>query len=167
MQRQTVRRTAVALAAAVGLALGATSAARADSKDTVDDVIKAGRQAGTEFTTLLNDLTRKAASATAQTKPQLEAQVAALKKIQPLPGRLASDRTFAKEVLDLSLKSDKAGLGALWSKTLGTDVQIRDIKDWMVYVIYEVNGYRWEACISSDASCGGKYASHEMLGKAR
>jgi len=129
--------------------------------------VKAGREAGIELTALVNDLTRKGASATGETKQQLDAQVAAVKKIQPLVARLESDRAFAKQALDFSAKSDKSGLAALWTKTLGLPLEVRDIKDWSVYAIYVVNGYSWEVCISSDASCGGSYAYHRMLGKAK
>lgn len=168
MNRKALGRVVSAVTLAVGLALLQTPAPRAaQQKDTVDDVVKAGRQAGAEFSTLASDLARKAASANAQTKPQIDAQIAALKKIQPLVGRLGSDRAFAKEVFDLSVKPDKPGLSSLWSRTLGSPIEIRDIKDWQVYAIYTVNGYSWEVCLSSDASCGGTYGYHRMIGKAK
>lgn len=165
----TVRfvRIVAALAVAAATAGVSASSMRASSKDSIDDVVKAGQQGGLELDRLLNAVTAKLASATAASKPQLEAQVAAIRKAQGLAGRLGRDRTFAKQVLDLSLKGDKSGLGTAWTGELGPGVEIRTIRDWSVLAYYTVNGYTWEVCISSDASCGGKYATHEMIGKAR
>lgn len=139
----------------------------ADTKDTADDVMRAGKQASADAARLLGDLKQRSSSADSKTKLDIEIQIKALTKLQPLFSRIGSDRAYATQILNFSLKSDKQGLGAFWQKgVLGSSFQIREIKDWYVYAIIEVDGYLYEMCMSSNNTCGGK-GIFTMLGKAK
>lgn len=139
----------------------------ADTKDTADDVMRAGKQASADIAKLLGDVRQRAASADAKTKPDFDNEIKLLNKLQTLFGRMRSDRAYATQILNLSLKNDKQGLGALWqSNAPGSAFQIREIRDWSVYAIIEVDGYLYELCVSSNSSCGGK-AIITPIGKAK
>lgn len=139
----------------------------ADTKDTVDDVMKAGKQASADAGKVLSDLRQRAAGADAKTKPDIESAIKAVGKLQPLFSRMGSDRAYATQVLNLSLKNDKQGLGAFWQKDVpGSSFQVREIKDWYVYALIEVDGYLYEMCVSSNGTCGNK-GVFTPLGKAK
>ena len=155
------------LAFLFALLLTIPSIALADTKDTPDDVMKAGKQASADASKLLGDLRQRFSAADAKTKPDLDNEIKLVTKLQPLFSRMGSDRAYATQVLNLSLKNDKQGLGALWqSGAQGSAFQIRDIKDWYVYAIVEADGYLYEVCISSNSSCSGK-GIITPLGKAK
>lgn len=158
------------MAAAVPFAmvLMIISSGMADSKDTPETVMATGKAASAEVNKLLIELKQQAGKADPAAKAEINLQVDGLMKIQALYDRMGRDRAFASQMLALSLKKDNAGLGALWQQEIpGSKIQIREIKDFNAYVVYEVNGYLWEACVCSNACCGGTYAYHRMIGKAK
>ena len=139
----------------------------ADTKDTVDDVMKAGKQASTDSAKLLSDLKQRLSGADSKNKPDLENEIKLVARLQPLFSRIGNDRAYATQILNLSLKNDKQGLGALWqSGAQVSAIQIREIRDWSVWGIIEVDGYLYEMCISSNSSCG-KGAIFTPIGKAK
>lgn len=160
-------RMTSAIVGAAWLAVVGAASLNADSKDTVADVMKAGREASAIFTRLSTDLTSRLSRATGSAKIEGEAQLAAIKKLDPIVGRLGRDQAFAKQALDLSNKKDKPGLSQLLGRDIGPKFEVRDIRDWYIYGVYEVNGYMWEYCVSSKPDCGGSNAFHRMIGKAK
>jgi len=128
----------------------------ADTKDTPEDVMRAGNQASAEITRLIGELKQRLGAANADAKTDLNNQITTLTRLQALMSRLGQNRTFATQVLDLSLKADKAGLAALWQReAAGCKFQIREIKDWSVYALVEADGYLYEVCACSNSCCGG------------
>src|SRR5690242_4894164 len=96
MTRYWVTHAVVAVALSAGLGAAGLEG-RAVRPDTWQDVATAGRLAGQDLNRLNAELTQKSAKADAKTKPQVEAQLAALRKIQPLINKLERDQNFAKE----------------------------------------------------------------------
>lgn len=158
MSHRAFRRILVAVALAVGVAAWSAAVMRAAprSRDTVDDVVKAGQQGSLRLTRLLNDLTKQAGQGDASAKEKTSARIAGAKKIQPLLARLAHDRAFAKQVFDLSEKNDRQGLGALFGRELGVEVRIQEIKDFTLFTEFSLSGHTYHVCVSSDANCGGE-----------
>jgi hypothetical protein len=125
----------------------------ADKKDTPEDVMRAGKLASAEITRLIGELRQRAGNADAKTRADLNNQITALTRLQPLMSRLGQNRSFAAQVLDLSLKNDKPGLAALWEKeAAGCKFQIREIRDWWFYGVFEVDGHLYEVSAGSDTS---------------
>lgn len=93
------------------LAFAGNTALHADNKDTVDDVIRVGRDA----------------------RAGLGEIEAGLRDAQAITARLAQDRAFAAKVLDLAKKNDKQGLAALL-KTVAPSSQItvKEIQDFCI-----------------------------------
>jgi hypothetical protein len=136
---------------------------RADSKDTPEVVIKAAQDASFGVAQLLSDLTQRAGRAGATAKADINSQINAVRKLQALITHLGQDRAFAKQVLDLSVKNDKVGLGALWGREVGGRCEIRNIQDWWVYGLICTNGWLYEACLG--AGCKG--AVFTLTGKCK
>ena len=167
MSLKSLNKKLATLSLLAAALLMTASSGIADTKDTVDDVMKAGKQASADATRLLSDLRQRSSSADSATKPGIDSEIKALGKLQPLFNRMGSDRAYATQILNFSLKSDKQGLGAFWQKdVLGSSFQIREIRDWYVYAIIEVDGYLYEMCMSSNNTCSGK-GIFTMLGKAK
>src|SRR5262245_6227922 len=131
MYLKTSNQKMTTLAFLFALLLTVTSSVFADTRDTPDDVMRAGKQASADAAKLLSDLKQRSSSADSKTKPVIDNEIKALTKLQPLFSRMGSDRAYATQILNFSLKSDKQGLGAFWQKdVLGSSFQIREIKDW-------------------------------------
>lgn len=166
MYLKSSNKTLTTLLLLTAILLMIVSSGIADTKDTADDVMRAGKQASADSAKLLSDLKQRLSSADVKTKTDLENEIKFVGKLQPLFSRMGTDRAYATQILNLSLKNDKPGLGSLWqSGAQGSAFQIKEIKDWFVYALVEADGYLYEVCISSNNTCGGK-AIITLLGKA-
>lgn len=161
MRNNTFGRFMIATTLAAGVAVWSGSVMRAapPAPDTVEDVIKAGHEGGIELTRLLGDLSQQVSRADATAKGKLNARIAALRKIRPVIARLEHDRAFARQVYDLSQKNDKAGLGALWGRELGLPVEVRDVRDFLLFASFSVGDYTVGVCVSSVKVCGNTGSS--------
>lgn len=121
------------LALAIGLlAFTTNSTLRADNKDTPDDVMRAGRNAGAE----------------------LNSTLAALRDVQAITARMERDRAFATQILDAAKKKDKRGLADLLKgEAHSSQITIQDIRDFAIDVFVTVGGKTYRLCISSDGDC--------------
>ena len=156
MTIKIINRTLCSILIVFTFALLVPTLQAADNKDTPEDVMRAGKQASAEITRLLGELKQRIGNANAGAKTDLNNQITTLTRLQALMLRLGQNRTFAAQVLDLSLKTDKTGLAALWQReAAGCKFEIREIKDWSVYAIVEADGYLYEVCACSNSCCGG------------
>src|SRR5262245_57720743 len=156
MTIKIMNRTFRSILIVFSFALLAPGLQAADTKDTPEDVMRAGNQASAEIARLIGELKQRIGAADAGAKTDLNNQITTLSRLQPLMSSLGQNRTLAAQVLELSLKSDKTGLAALWQReAAGCKFQIREIKDWSVYAIVEADGYLYEVCACSNSCCGG------------
>ncbi len=165
MRTESLNRTVVAVMVAVGLAALTASRLQADSKDTVETVMQAARNAGPGISKLLGDLRQRGATASAAARAEIDTQINTVTKLQGLVSRLGGDRALAGQFLSLSKKNDKIGLATLWSKEAsGGTFQVREVKDWQFWGYFvDTAGYEYEVCLGD----GCKGAPITPLGRAR
>jgi hypothetical protein len=164
MRNEHVIRMATAVVLALGLAAGSGAAMSASQKDTVEDVVKAGRDGGLGLNKLQSELTTKArGEKDPKAKDRIDAQLEALRKVRPFLARLERDRAFAKQVLELAAKNDRAGLGTLVGREIQAQTQIRDIRDFFLMGHFKLMKYEVAFCISSDSICGTNSTSSFSL----
>src|SRR5262245_33624245 len=105
------------------------TALRADNRDTVDDVIRVGRDARAGLTDF----------------------EAALRKAQAITGRLAQDRAFAVSVLELAKKGDKVGIAnKRGTGAPGTQITVKSIRDFTIDISYCDKNICYALCIGDD-----------------
>ena len=105
------------------------SALRADNRDTVDDVIRVGRDARAGLT-------------------EIEA---ALRKAQAITSRLAQDRAFAASILELAKKDDKVGIAnKLATVAPGSQITVKSIRDFSLDITYCDRSVCYGLCIGDD-----------------
>jgi hypothetical protein len=104
-------RAFILLAAMLLLTFAGGTALHADNKDTVDDVIRVGREA----------------------RAGLGEIEAGLRDAQSITARLAQDRAFAARVLDLAKKNDRTGLAALLKSVApSSQITVKNIQDFCI-----------------------------------
>jgi hypothetical protein len=151
MPTHRVIRMATAFVTAAGLAAALGALPHASSKDTVNDVVKAGREGGAAATRLQADLSARAAS---EKDPKARAQIAdrleVLARIRPFLARLARDQAFAKQVLDLAQRNDTPALTGLLRREGGSSGQIVAVADFSLKGTFTLNGTTYDVCVYSD-----------------
>jgi len=105
------------------------TALRADSRDTVDDVIRVGRDARAGLT-------------------EFEA---GLRQAQAISARLAQDRAFATSILELAKKDDKAGIAnKLTTVAPGSQITVKAIRDFTLDITICSKSICYELCMGDD-----------------
>lgn len=105
------------------------TALRADNRDTVDDVIRVGRDA----------------------RAGLSAFEAGLRQAQAITSRLAQDRAFAASVLELAKKDDKVGIAnKLATVAPGSQITVKSIRDFSLDISYCDKSVCYALCIGDD-----------------
>ena len=105
------------------------TALRADNRDTVDDVIRVGRDARAGLT-------------------EIEA---ALRKAQAITSRLAQDRAFAASILELAKKDDKVGIAnKLVTVAPGSNITVKSIRDFTLDITVCSKSICYVLCIGDD-----------------
>lgn len=107
------------------------TAPRADSRDTVDDVIRVGRDA----------------------TAGLREFEAGLRQAEAITARLAQDRAFAASILELANKNDKVGIGnKLAAIAPGSKVTVNSIHDFTLAITVCANNKCYQLCIGDDCT---------------
>jgi hypothetical protein len=127
--------------------------ARTGATDTLQDVVSAGRLAGQDINRLTTDLTQKSAKADAKTKAQIDARLAAARKVQPLLNKLEHDQTFAKQVLEAAGKGQPEGVAAIFGRELGVQMRATELRDFYFLGAFSYGGTKYNFCISSAKEC--------------
>jgi hypothetical protein len=116
---------AFVLILAMALLVFTSSALRADNKDTIDDVVRAGRAAG----------------------PGLSTMQAALRDAQAISRRL-EDRAFAGRVLEAAKKNDKQGVAALLKTAAPTSqITVKEIHDFCIDTFLCTDNHCYRLCV--------------------
>lgn len=111
------------------VAFAGATALRADSRDTVDDVIRVGRDA----------------------TAGLREFEAGLRQAQAITTRLAQDRAFAASILDLAKKDDKLGIAnKLAAIAPGSKITIKSIQDFTLGITVCTNSKCYDLCIGDN-----------------
>jgi hypothetical protein len=119
-------RTFILLAAILLLTFAGGTALQADNKDTVDDVIRVGREA----------------------RAGLGEIEAGLRDAQSITARLAQDRAFAGRVLELAKKNDKNGLAALLKSIApSSQITVKNIQDFCIGITLCTQRRCYDLCI--------------------
>ena len=106
-----------------------STALRADSRETVDDVIRVGRDARAGLT-------------------EFEA---GLKQAEAITARLAQDRAFAASILELAKKNDKVGIAnKLVTAAPGSKITVNSIRDFTVDIQVCTSTHCYVLCIGDD-----------------
>ena len=125
---RTTKAALVALMVALVIFAGGT-ALRADNRDTVDDVIRVGRDA----------------------RAGLSEFEAGLRQAQAITARLAQDRAFAASILELAKKNDKVGIGnKLATVAPGSKITVNSIQDFSMDVTVCTNTKCYYLCIGDN-----------------
>jgi hypothetical protein len=105
------------------------AALRADSRDTVDDVIRVGRDA----------------------RAGLAAYEPALRQAEAITARLAQDRTFAASILELAKKNDKVGIAnKLEAVAAGSKITVNSIQDFSMAISVCTESKCYTLCIGDE-----------------
>ena len=127
-----MNRTSKATVAALMLMLVAFAggtALSADNRDTVDDVIRVGRDASAG----------------------LRAYEGALRQSQAITARLAQDRAFAASVLELAKKNDKVGMAnKLATVAAGSKITVDSIDDFSMAITVCTESKCFTLCIGDN-----------------
>lgn len=102
---------------------------RADNRDTVDDVIRVGRDA----------------------RAGLSAYEAGLRQAEAITARLGQDRAFAASVLELAKKNDKVGMAnKLATVAAGSKITVDSIQDFSMAITVCTESKCFTLCIGDE-----------------
>ena len=163
MTRYAVTSGIVAVALAAGLGGASGLQARAGAPDTWQDVATAGRLAGQDINRLTADLTQKSAKADPKTRPQIEARLAAVRKIQPLVNKLERDQNFAKQVFEAADKGRPEGVASILSRELGAQVRATELRDFFFAGGFTLGGTSYHVCVATAKDCGDNHDQNFSL----
>ena len=105
------------------------TALRADNRDTVDDVIRVGRDA----------------------RAGLSEFEAGLRQAQAITARLAQDRAFAASILELAKKNDKVGMAnKLATVAAGSKITVDSIDDFSMAITVCTESKCFTLCIGDN-----------------
>jgi len=129
MQTKRISKASVAALMLVLVVFAGSTALRADSRDTVDDVIRVGRDARAGLTDF----------------------EAGLRQAQAITARLAQDRAFATSILELAKKDDKVGIAnKLVTVAPGSNITVKSIRDFSLDITVCTKSKCYELCIGDD-----------------
>ena len=157
MTRHDMTKGVVAAVFAASLGGAIELQARGGEPDTWQDVATAGRLAGQDINRLTADLTQKSAKADPKTKTQIEARLAAVRKIQPLINKLERDQSFAKQVFEAADKGRPEGVASILSTELGAQVRATELRDFFFAGAFTVAGTSYHFCIATMKACGDNH----------
>ena len=129
IQTKRISNASVAALTLTLVVFAGGTALRADSRDTVDDVIRVGRDARAGLT-------------------EFEA---ALRQAQAIAARLSQDRAFAASVLELAKKDDKVGIAnKIATVASGSQITVKSIRDFTLDITICSKGICYELCMGDD-----------------
>jgi len=129
IQMNRISKASVAALMLMLVVFAGGKALRADSRESVDDVIRVGRDARAGLT-------------------EFEA---GLRQAQAITARLAQDRAFAASVLELAKKNDKVGIAnKLGTVAAGSKITVNSIQDFSIAISVCTESKCYTLCIGDE-----------------
>jgi hypothetical protein len=129
IQMNRISKASVAALMLTLVVFAGGTALRADSRDTIDDVIRVGRDARAGLTEFEGGL----------------------RQAQAITARLAQDRAFAAAILELAKKDDKTGIAnKLVTVVPGSQITVKSIRDFTMDITICTKSLCYNLCIGDD-----------------